>query len=39
MSMFPTVVEFVVALIAILFSAAFFTDRVEILGGRLDMRQ
>jgi cation:H+ antiporter len=32
-------VEFVVALVAILLGAAFFTNAVEILGGRLGMRQ
>ena len=31
--------EFVVALVAILLGAAFFTNAVEILGGRLGMRQ
>jgi cation:H+ antiporter len=31
--------EFVVALVAILLGAAFFTNAIEILGGRLGMRQ
>lgn len=34
-----TVVEFVLALVAILLGAAFFTNAVEILGGRLGMSQ
>ena len=34
-----TVLEFVIALIVILAGAAFFTNAVEILGGRLGMRQ
>ena len=34
-----TVVEFVVALVAIIVGAAFFTNAIEILGGRLGMRQ
>lgn len=34
-----TVIEFVVALIAILLGAAFFTNAIEILGGRLGLRQ
>jgi cation:H+ antiporter len=34
-----TVMEFVVALVAILLGAAFFTNAIEILGGRLGMRQ
>jgi cation:H+ antiporter len=34
-----TTVEFVVALVAILLGAAFFTNAVELLGGRLGMRQ
>ena len=34
-----TTLEFVGALIAILLGAAFFTNAVEILGGRLGMRQ
>ena len=34
-----TTVEFVVALVAILLGAAFFTNAIEILGGRLGMRQ
>ena len=34
-----TTLEFVVALVAILLGAAFFTNAVEILGGRLGMRQ
>jgi cation:H+ antiporter len=33
------VTEFVVALVAILLGAAFFTNAIEILGGRLGMRQ
>jgi cation:H+ antiporter len=33
-----TVMEFVVALVAILLGAAFFTNAIEILGGRLGMR-
>src|SRR5215207_10845274 len=34
-----TTFEFVAALVAILMGAAFFTNAVEILGGRLGMRQ
>ena len=34
-----TTIEFVVALVAILLGAAFFTNAVEILGGRLGLRQ
>ena len=34
-----TIIEFVVALVAIILGAAFFTNAVEILGGRLGMRQ
>jgi cation:H+ antiporter len=34
-----TIVEFAVALVAILLGAAFFTNAVEILGSRLGMRQ
>ena len=34
-----TIVEFVVALVAILIGAAFFTNAVEILGSRLGMGQ
>ncbi|MDQ3863368.1 MAG: sodium:calcium antiporter [Actinomycetota bacterium] len=34
-----TTLEFVAALVAILIGAAFFTNAVEILGGRLGMRQ
>src|SRR5215211_2467210 len=34
-----TTIEFVVALVAILLGAAFFTNAIEILGGRLGMRQ
>jgi len=34
-----TAVEFVAALAAILLGAAFFTNAIEILGGRLGMRQ
>ena len=34
-----TALEFVVALVGILLGAAFFTNAVEILGGRLGMRQ
>ncbi|HET7272926.1 MAG TPA: hypothetical protein VFI90_17775 [Rubrobacter sp.] len=34
-----TTLEFVAALVGILFGAAFFTNAVEILGGRLGMRQ
>jgi cation:H+ antiporter len=34
-----TTLEFVVALVGILLGAAFFTNAVEILGGRLGMRQ
>ena len=34
-----TTIEFVAALIAILLGAAFFTNAIEILGGRLGMRQ
>jgi cation:H+ antiporter len=34
-----TTLEFVAALVAILLGAAFFTNAVEILGGRLGMRQ
>ena len=34
-----TTVEFVAALVAILLGAAFFTNAIEILGGRLGMRQ
>ena len=34
-----TAIEFLVALAAILFGAAFFTNAVEILGARLGMRQ
>lgn len=36
---FVTMLEFVAALVAILLGAAFFTNAVEILGGRLGMRQ
>jgi cation:H+ antiporter len=35
----PTIVEFAVALVAILLGAAFFTNAVEILGSRLGMGQ
>jgi cation:H+ antiporter len=34
-----TVIEFVVALVAIILGAAFFTNAIEIMGGRLGMRQ
>jgi cation:H+ antiporter len=34
-----TVLEFVVALVAIILGAAFFTNAIEILGGRLGLRQ
>jgi cation:H+ antiporter len=34
-----TFIEFVVALVAIILGAAFFTNAIEILGGRLGMRQ
>jgi cation:H+ antiporter len=34
-----TVIEFVVALVAIILGAAFFTNAIEMLGGRLGMRQ
>ena len=34
-----TIIEFVVALVAIILGAAFFTNAIEILGGRLGMRQ
>jgi cation:H+ antiporter len=34
-----TAIEFVVALVAIILGAAFFTNAIEILGGRLGMRQ
>jgi cation:H+ antiporter len=34
-----TIIEFVVALVAILLGAALFTNAVEIMGGRLGMRQ
>jgi cation:H+ antiporter len=34
-----TAVEFVVALVAIILGAAFFTNAIEILGGRLGLRQ
>jgi cation:H+ antiporter len=34
-----TVIGFVVALVAIILGAAFFTNAIEILGGRLGMRQ
>jgi cation:H+ antiporter len=34
-----TTLEFVAALVAILLGAAFFTNAIEILGGRLGMRQ
>lgn len=34
-----TIVEFVLALVAILVGAVFFTNAVEILGGRLGMQQ
>ncbi|CAA9457440.1 MAG: Sodium/calcium exchanger membrane region [uncultured Rubrobacteraceae bacterium] len=34
-----TVIEFVVALVAIILGAAFFTNAIEILGGRLGLRQ
>jgi cation:H+ antiporter len=34
-----TVIEFVVALVAILLGAAFFTNAIEILGARLGLRQ
>jgi cation:H+ antiporter len=34
-----TTVEFVVALVAILLGSAFFTNAIEILGGRLGLRQ
>ncbi len=34
-----TTIEFIVALVGILLGAAFFTNAVEILGGRLGMRQ
>jgi cation:H+ antiporter len=34
-----TTLEFVVALVGILLGAAFFTNAIEILGGRLGMRQ
>ena len=34
-----TVIEFVVALLAIIVGAAFFTNAIEILGGRLGLRQ
>ena len=37
--MLATIVEFAVALIAILLGAAFFTNAVEILGARLGLRQ
>ncbi len=34
-----TAIEFMVALVAIIVGAAFFTNAIEILGGRLRMRQ
>ena len=34
-----TTIEFVVALVAILLGSAFFTNPIEILGGRLGLRQ
>jgi cation:H+ antiporter len=34
-----TAVEFVVALVAIILGAAFFTNAIEIMGGRLGLRQ
>jgi cation:H+ antiporter len=34
-----TVIEFIVALVAIILGAAFFTNAIEILGGRLGLRQ
>ena len=34
-----TFIEFVVALVAIILGAAFFTNAIEILGGRLGLRQ
>jgi cation:H+ antiporter len=34
-----TAVEFVVALVAIILGAAFFTNAIEIIGGRLGLRQ
>jgi cation:H+ antiporter len=34
-----TTIEFVVALVAILLGSAFFTNAIEILGGRLGLRQ
>ena len=34
-----TIVEFTLALVAILVGAAFFTNAVEILGSRLGMQQ
>ena len=34
-----TILEFTLALVVILFGAAFFTNAVEILGGRLGMQQ
>jgi cation:H+ antiporter len=34
-----TAIEFVVALVAIILGAAFFTNAIEILGGRLGLRQ
>ena len=34
-----TAIVFVVALVAIILGAAFFTNAIEILGGRLGLRQ
>jgi hypothetical protein len=39
LSAFPTIVEFVAAPVAILFGATFFAGAVQILGGRLGLRQ
>ena len=39
MSTFPTIANSVVALVVILLEATFFTNAVEILGGRLGMHQ
>jgi cation:H+ antiporter len=39
LSTFPTIANSVVALVVILLEATFFTNAVEILGGRLGMHQ
>lgn len=39
LSAFSTIVEFTAAPVAILLSATFFTSEVQILGGRLGLRQ